>query len=71
MTASSTVAQQRGSIWVIIGIMAAVQLYMLKVAPDMIVGAWTHPQLADFAQFALVLIWLGVMWMTRITNIKL
>jgi tight adherence protein B len=71
MTASATVAQQRGSIWVIIGIMAAVQLYLFKVAPDMIIGAWTHPQLADFAQFALVLIWLGVMWMTRITNIKL
>jgi len=71
MTASAAVAQQRGSIWVIIFIMAAVQLYLLKMAPDMVVGAWTHPKLADFAQFSLVLIWFGVMWMKRITNIKI
>jgi tight adherence protein B len=71
MTASATVAQQRGSIWVIIGIMAVVQLYLFKMAPDMVEGAWTHPQLADFAQFALVLIWFGVMWMMKITNIKI
>ncbi len=71
MTASASVAQQRGAIWVIIGIMAAVQLYLLKMAPEMVIGAWTHPKLADYAQCAVVLLWFGVLWMRRITNIKI
>jgi len=71
LSASASVAQQRGSIWVIVAIMVAVQLYLWKMAPQMVVGAWTHPSLAAWAQASIVLVWLGVLWMRKITNIKI
>jgi tight adherence protein B len=71
LAANSTVSMQRGSVWVIIVIMLGVQLYMLRVVPDMVIGAWTHPSLAGKAQAVLVVIFLGLYWMKRITNVKI
>jgi tight adherence protein B len=71
MAASSTVSMQRGSIWVIIVIMLGVQGYMLISVPDMVIGAWTHPSLAGKAQATIVVIFLGIWWMRRITNVKI
>jgi tight adherence protein B len=71
MAAHSTVSMQRGSVWVILVIMLGVQMYMLRVVPEMVIGAWTHPSLAGKAQAVLVVIFLGLYWMKRITNVKI
>jgi tight adherence protein B len=71
MAASATVAQQRGAIVVIIVIILGVQLYLYTMIPEMVVGAWAHPKLGDYAQLAVALIWLGLMWMRKITNIRI
>jgi tight adherence protein B len=71
LAAHSTVSMQRGSIWMIVGIMVAVQLYILSIVPDMVIGAWTHPSLAGKAQAVLVVIFLALYWMKRITNVKI
>lgn len=70
-SASSSVAQSRGSIWVIIGLIVALQSFMLLTSPQMVLGAWQTPSLAGWAQGSLVLIALGVWLMNRITNIRI
>lgn len=71
LAASSTVSMQRGSVWVIIGIITALQLYLLKMSPDMVLGAWTHPKLSGYAQISVVLILGGVLWIRKITDFKI
>ena len=71
LSATSTVAQQRGSIWVIVFIMVCVQIVMWKMQPQMVEGAWTNPTFAPWSQFTIVLIWGAVMLMRKITNIKI
>jgi tight adherence protein B len=71
LAANSTVSMQRGSVYVIIVIMVAVELYMLALVPDMVTGPWTDPSLAGKAQAVLVVIFLGLYWMKRITNVKI
>ena len=66
MSANTAVAQQRGAIWVIVMIMVAVELFMLKSAPAMVIGAWTHPKLVDWSQGAVVLIFAGIKWIIRL-----
>ena len=68
--ASSAVSQQSGSIWVIIGIIGAVQLYMYFMAPKMVVGAWTHPNLAGIAQSTIVIVLFALLMMKKVTNLK-
>lgn len=70
LSASSSVSQQRGAIWVIIGLIAALQGFMLTMAPSMVLGAWQSPSLAGYAQTSLVIVALGIFWMNKITNIK-
>ena len=70
LSASSSVSQQRGAIWVIIGLIAALQVFMLMTAPSMVLGAWQSPSLAGWAQGSLVIVVFGVFLMNKITNIK-
>lgn len=71
LSASSSVAQQRGSIWVIVGLIAALQSFMLVMAPSMVLGAWQSPALVGWSQGSLVIIAFGVFLMNKITNIKI
>jgi tight adherence protein B len=70
-TATAAVSQQSGSIWVIIGIVFAVQLYMYFISPQMVIGAWTHPKLAGFAQCSIVIVFAAILAMKKVTNIKI
>ena len=70
LSASSSVSQQRGAIWVIIGLIVALQVFMLMTAPSMVLGAWQSPSLAGWAQGSLVIVVFGVFLMNKITNIK-
>jgi tight adherence protein B len=71
LAASSTVSMQRGSVWVIIAIISGLQLYLLKMQPDMVLGAWTDPKLSGVAQIALIMVIMGILWMRKITNFKI
>jgi Flp pilus assembly protein TadB len=71
LAAESTVSMQRGSVWVIIVIMIALQLYMFNVLPEMVTGPWIHPKLAGYTQGTLVVIGVAILWMRKITNIKI
>lgn len=70
IAATGAVSMQRGSIYAIIVVIAGVQLYMLLIAPDMVVGAWTNPKLAGWAQLSVVITFLAVLLIGKLTKIK-
>lgn len=70
LSASSSVSQSRGAIWVIIGLIVALQMFLLLMSPGMVLGAWQSPALAGYAQGSLVIVALGIFLMNKITNIK-
>ncbi len=70
LSASSSVSQQRGAIWVIIGLIAGLQMFLLFMSPAMVLGAWQSPSLAGWAQGSLVIVVFGIFLMNKITNIK-
>jgi tight adherence protein B len=69
--ASGAVSMQRGSIWAIIVVISLVELYMFIFTPEMVVGAWTDPRLAGFAQGALVIVAAALLLIKRITSIRI
>jgi len=71
IAATGAVSMQRGSIYAIIVVIAGVQFYMLLIAPDMVVGAWTNPKLAGWAQFSVVITFLAVLLIGKLTKIKI
>lgn|GEM_PF-1092332 len=70
MTAASAVSMHRGSIWFILALILGLNLYMLKVSPELVVGVWTDPTLKGFAQGLLCLILMGMFWMKKLTDFK-
>jgi hypothetical protein len=36
-----------------------------------VIGAWTHPKLAGFAQCSIVLVFAAILAMKKVTNIKI
>lgn len=71
MAASGAVGMHRGSIWVILALIATLQAYMLKTTPDIILGTWKNPSLNGVAQVAVALMIGGVLWMNKLTNFKI
>ena len=70
MAASGAVGMHRGSIWVILALIGALQAYMLASTPEIVLGTWKNPSLNGFAQGAVALMILGVLWMNKMTNFK-
>jgi tight adherence protein B len=70
MAASGAVGMHRNSIWVIIALIAALQLYMLLATPGIILATWQNPSLNGYAQAAVAVMVLGVIWMNKMTNFK-
>lgn len=71
LAANGAVSMQRGSIYAIIVVIAGVQFYMLLIAPDMVIGAWTNPKLAGWAQCSVVITFLAVLLINKLTKIKI
>lgn len=71
LEANGAVSMQRGSIYAIIVVIMFVQFYMYLIAPDMVVGAWTHPKLAGFAQGAIVITLLAIAFVNKLTKLKI
>jgi tight adherence protein B len=68
--ASGAVGMHRGSIWVILALVGGLQGYMLTSTPDLVLGTWRNPSLNGFAQGAVALMVVGVLWMNKMTNFK-
>ncbi len=70
MAASGAVGMHRGSIWVILLLIAGLQAYMFASTPDIVLGTWQNPSLNGYAQASVALMILGVLWMNKMTNFK-
>lgn len=68
--AHSAVAMQRGSIWFIIAIMAFLQTYLYLVSPEMVTGAWKDEFGWQVWQTGVFLIILGIIWVRKVTEIR-
>lgn len=69
--ANGAVSMQRGSIFAIIAVICFVQTYMLLIAPDMVIGAWTNPKLAGWAQGAICIVLGAILMINKMTKIKI
>lgn len=70
MSAKAAIGMHRGSVWVILALILGLQVYMYKVAPDLVLGTWQNPSLTGIAQSAIVVILLGIRWMNSMTRFK-
>lgn len=66
----AAVGMQRGSIWVIIGMLVGLQLYMFVMYPKLVVGGLEHPTGWQIWQAGIVVILLGIFWVRQVTKIK-
>jgi len=69
-SAHAAVGLQRGSIWVIIGILVALEVYLLFVYPEAVKGAWKDEMGWQVWQFGVVVILLGIFWVRQVTKIR-
>lgn len=69
-SANAAVGMQRGSIWFILGILAALEVYLYFVYPTAVVGAWNDPIGKQVWQFGLCSIALGMFWVRQVTKIR-
>lgn len=68
--ANAAVGQQRGSIWFILGVLAALELYMYFTWPQCVVLTWTHPTGRMVGQGGVCAILLGIFWVRQVTKLK-
>jgi tight adherence protein B len=71
LAAKGAVSMQKGSIYAIIAVIGFVQIYMLFIVPDMVVGAWTNPKLAGWAQGAICIVLVSLLIINKITKIRI
>ena len=70
-SALSAVAMQRGSIWVIIALLAFIEVYLYFVYPQMVVDALKDETGWQVWQFAIIIIMLGIFWVRQVTKIRI
>lgn len=71
MSAHAAIGMQRGSIWFIVGILAALEVYLYFVYPQAIVEAIKDPFGWQVWQLGGILIALGIFWISQVTKIKI
>jgi tight adherence protein B len=69
-SAIAAVGLQRGSIWVILGLLVALEGYIYMIHPTMVVDAW-HDELGwKVWQASILMVIVGFLWVRQITKIK-
>ena len=68
--AIAAVSMQRGSIWLILGIMFFLEIYLYAVYPESVVGALQDPIGFQVWQTGIFLIIMGIFWVRQVTKIK-
>ncbi len=69
-SAVAAVGLQRGSIWFILAILSALEVYLYFVYPEAVVGAWANETGWAVWQFGLVVIFLGMFWVRQVTKLR-
>ncbi len=69
-SAVSAVGLQRGSIYLILGIMMGLEVFLYTVYPESVTGAWKDPTGWLVWQVGIVMILVGVIWLNKVTKIK-
>ncbi len=69
-SAVAAVGLQRGSIWFILAILAALEGYLYISWPACVTVPWTHPIGRPVCQAGLIGIILGLFWVRQVTKIK-
>lgn len=70
LAAVASVAMQRGSIWFIVGILVAMEIYLYFVYPDAVVGAIKDPVGWQIWQAAVLVIMSGIFWVRQVTKMR-
>lgn len=70
-SAAAAVSMQRGSIWFILAILAALEVYLYIVFPEAVTGAMADPLGWQVWQAGLLLIALGMFWVRQVTKIRI
>jgi len=70
LSAQAAVGMQRGSIWFIIAILGALQVYLYVIYPESIMGAMNDPFGWLVWQVGGILIGLGIFWISQVTKMK-
>ncbi len=69
-SANAAVGMQRGSIWFILAIMTAMEVYLYFVFPQAVTDAIKDPVGWQVWQFGIVVILLGMFWVRQVTKIR-
>lgn len=69
-SANAAVGMQRGSIWFILAILGAMEVYLYFVYPQAVVGAWNDELGWQVWQFAIIVVCLGIFWVRQVTRIR-
>lgn len=69
-SANAAVGMQRGSIWFILGVLAALELYLYFTWPQCVILTWTHPTGRMVGQGGVFAIILGIFWVRQVTKLK-
>ena len=69
-SANAAVGMQRGSIWFILGVLGAMELYLYTIWPEAVTGAWKHPDGRMVCQAGITAIILGIFWVRQVTKLR-
>ncbi len=69
-SASAAVGMQRGSIWIIIAILVALEVYLYFIYPAAVTGAWASEMGWQVWQGGVIVIILGIWWVRQVTKIR-
>ena len=69
-SANAAVGMQRGSIWFIICVLVALEIYLYFIYPEAITGALKDPMGQQVWQFGIAAIVMGIFWVRQVTKIK-
>jgi len=69
-SAVAAVGMQRGSIWVIIGLLCALEVYIYLMYPQLVTEGFSTPIGWQVWQFSILLILLGIFWVRQVTKIR-
>ncbi len=69
-SANAAVGMQRGSIWLIIGILVGMEVYLYFIYPEAVKGAWADETGWQVWQFGIIVVLLGIFWVKQVTRIR-
>lgn len=70
-SAKAAVGMQRGSIWIIVAIMAFMEVYLWFSYPQVVEDSLSNPMGWNVWQYAILLILVGIFWVRQVTKIKI